>query len=487
MTRVNDHAAGGTASVEGGRVLRGTLRVPGDKSVSHRALILALLAGGTSTIEGLSAGLDVAHTRAIVEALGARITEAAEASAHRVGTLTVEGGHLHEAAHVLDVGNSGTGIRLLAGLCAGLPFRSVLQGDASIAQRPMDRVTIPLRQMGARIDGREGGRLAPLVIDGGGLHGIDYTPPVASAQVKSAVLLAGLLAEGVTMVREPVPTRRHTEEMLRDRGVDVVTESVGDGGEVITLRPGPLKPGTIVVPGDPSQAAFWICGAAANPGSDLTVEGLYLAPERTGFLPVLERMGADLTIDRAAGSVRVRGSELRGTVVGAAELPDLIDEVPALAVAAALAVEGVLDVQGAAELRTKETDRIETVAAMLRALGAQVDTEPARLLVHGGATLRSGVVDSRGDHRIAMAAAIAALAVRPAAGSAGSGAGGAEPVQINGWDAVATQLPRLPRRPSPGRRHPLTHPSLRFPLPLVIMHKCALGLYPRSRAWRICA
>ena len=305
-----------TASVEGGRVLRGTLRVPGDKSVSHRALILALLARGTSTIEGLSAGLDVAHTRAIVEALGARITEAPDAgSAHRVGTLTVEGGDLHEAAHVLDVGNSGTGIRLLAGLCAGMPFRSVLQGDESIAQRPMDRVTIPLRLMGARIDGRDGGRLAPLVIDGGGLHGIDYTPPVASAQVKSAVLLAGLLAEGVTVVREPVPTRRHTEEMLRDRGVDVVTEAVGEGGDVITLRPGPLKAGAIVVPGDPSQAAFWICGAAAIPGSDLTVEGLYLGPERTGFLPVLQRMGADLTIDRAAGSVRVRGSELHGTVV----------------------------------------------------------------------------------------------------------------------------------------------------------------------------
>ena len=439
-----------TASVEGGRVLRGTLRVPGDKSVSHRALILALLAHGTSTIEGLSAGLDVAHTRAIVEALGARITEAADAgSAHRVGTLTVEGGDLHEAADVLDVGNSGTGIRLLAGLCAGLPFRSVLQGDESIAQRPMDRVTIPLRQMGARIDGRDGGRLAPLIIDGGGLHGIDYTPPVASAQVKSAVLLAGLLAEGVTVVREPVPTRRHTEEMLRDRGVDIVTEPDGGGagGEVITLRPGPVKPGTITVPGDPSQSAFWICGAAAIPGSDLTVEGLYLAPERTGFLPVLQRMGADLTIDRAAGlGARARWRAARHRRHRRPSCPDLIDEVPALAVAAALAVEGVLDVQGAAELRTKETDRIDTVAAMLRALGAEVDTEPERLVVHSRARApprrrrvarRPPHRDGRGDRRPGRTCCRRARATAPS--------GGARTDQRLG--RRGHQLSRLPRRP----------------------------------------
>ncbi len=433
-------------------MLRGTLRVPGDKSVSHRALILALLARGTSTIEGLSAGLDVAHTRAIVEALGARISEAPDAgSAHRVGTLTVEGGDLHEAAGVLDVGNSGTGIRLLAGLCAGLPFRSVLTGDASIAQRPMDRVTVPLRLMGATIDGREGGRLAPLEIRGGGLVGIDYTPPVASAQVKSAVLLAGLHADGVSVVRERVPTRRHTEEMLRERGVSVVTEPDGRGGDVVTLTPGPVQPGRIVVPGDPSQSAFWICGAAAIPGSDLTVEGLYLAPERTGFLPVLQRMGADLEIDRAAGVVRVRGAELHGTVVTATELPDLIDEVPALAVAAALAVEGVLDVQGAAELRTKESDRIETVAAMLRALGAQVDTEPERLVVHAGAVLRPGIVDvprrppdrdGRGDRRTGRTPCRRRRGART----------------HRGLGLRVDQLPGLPRRPQRHDRRSLALP-----------------------------
>jgi 3-phosphoshikimate 1-carboxyvinyltransferase len=289
--------------------LRGTIRVPGDKSVSHRALMLAAIADGTSTIEGLSAGGDVARTRAIVEALGARVTEAA-AEPYAVGTITVDGGDLHEAAGVLDVGNSGTGIRLLAGLLAGLPFRSVLAGDDSIALRPMDRVVDPLRMMGARIAGRDGGRFAPLEIDGGGLRGIDYTPPVASAQVKSAVLLAGLHAQGPTVVREAVPTRRHTEEMLRERGVSVVTAPAGDGsrGEVVTLTPGPVRPGRIVVPGDPSQSAFWVCAAAAVPGSELTVEGLYLAPERTGYLPVLERMGADLAVDRAAGVIRVRGA-----------------------------------------------------------------------------------------------------------------------------------------------------------------------------------
>ncbi len=408
---------GGTIQVAGPRSMRGVLRVPGDKSISHRALILAALADGSSTIEGLSKGLDVWHTRRIVEALGAVVTELED------GRLGVAGGDLHEAAGVLDVGNSGTGMRLLAGLCASLPFLSVLVGDSSIAARPMGRVVEPLRSMGARVDGRGDGRFAPLVVRGGGLRGIDFTPPVASAQVKSAVLLAGLAASGPTTVREAVPTRRHTEEMLQARGADLVV----DGGTVV-LKPGPLAAGEIVVPGDPSQSAFWICGAAALPGSDLTVEGLYLGVERSGFLDVLVRMGADLEIDREAGSVRVRGAELHGTTVTAGELPGLIDEVPVLAVAAALAVEGRLDVQGAAELRTKESDRIETVAAMLRALGAEVETEPERLVVHGGATLRPGTVDSVGDHRIAMAAAIAALAVDGE-------------VEIEGWGAVATSYP----------------------------------------------
>ncbi len=409
--------------------LVGVLRVPGDKSISHRALILAGLAKGTSTITGLSAGLDVRHTRQIMAAMGVRIDEAPDARADQpVGTLTVAGGQLHEAADVLDVGNSGTGARLLAGVCAGQPFRSVITGDESVATRPMDRVVEPLRAMGATIDGRDGGRFTPLTIRGGNLHGIDYTPPMASAQVKSAVLLAGLFAEGTTIVREKVPTRRHTEEMLADHDVDVVTKRVGND-TVITLHPGEVSPGAFAVPGDPSQAAFWICAAAAIPGSDVTVENLYLSPERSGFLDVLLAMGADLEIDRAGGTVRARGRELQGTVVTGEQLPDLIDEVPALAIAGALAVSGSLDFQDAAELRAKESDRIETVAAMLRALGGVVSTGPDSLTVSAGA-LSPGAVESHHDHRIAMAAAVAAC------GLASDGA-----IEISGWDAVATSYP----------------------------------------------
>jgi 3-phosphoshikimate 1-carboxyvinyltransferase len=251
---------------------------------------------------------------------------------------------------------------------------------------------------------------------------------MASAQVKSAILLAGLFADGATIVRERVPTRRHTEEMLAEHGVDVVTETVG-GESVVTLQPGPIKPGDFAVPGDPSQAAFWVCAAAAIPGSDVTVENLYLSPERSGFLDVLLAMGADLAIDRSAGTVRARGRELHGTTVTGEQLPDLIDEVPALAVAGALAGSGSLDFQGAAELRAKESDRIETVAAMVRALGGEVSTSHDSLYVSAGA-LVPGVVESHHDHRIAMAAAVAAC---------GLSSGGA--IEISGWDAVATSYP----------------------------------------------
>ncbi|HUV49247.1 MAG TPA: 3-phosphoshikimate 1-carboxyvinyltransferase [Actinomycetes bacterium] len=410
--------------------LRGRLRVPGDKSVSHRALILAGLASGSSTITGLSAGLDVLHTRQIMQAMGVRIDEADDRrSGHPIGTLAVTGGDLQEPQQILDVGNSGTGARLLAGVCAGQPFKSVITGDQSIASRPMDRVVEPLRAMGAQIDGREGGRFTPLTITGGNLRGIDYTPPVASAQVKSALLLAGLSADGSTIVRESVTTRRHTEEMLVEHGVDVTTVADGHGGSIVTLSPGPVSAGSFAVPGDPSQAAFWICAAAAVPGSDVTVENLYLSPERTGFLRVLQRMGADLAVDADAGVIRVVGAELAGVVVEAGELPDLIDEVPALSIAGALATSGTLEFQGAGELRAKESDRIETVAAMLHALGGRVSTGPESLAVSAG-SLRPGTVKSRHDHRIAMAAAAAT-----------SGLAVDGEIEISGWDAVATSYP----------------------------------------------
>ncbi len=410
--------------------LRGTLRVPGDKSVSHRSLMLAGIAHGTSTITGLSAGDDVRHTRQIMQAMGVEISEAPDAdNAHSVGTLTVEGRDLSEPTTDLDVGNSGTAARLLAGLCAGQNYRSLITGDESIPKRPMGRVVEPLRAMGASIEGRDGGQFTPLVIRGGGLTGIDYTTPVASAQVKSAVLLAGLFAEGTTVVREKVATRRHTEEMLAEHGVAVSTEPDAGGGAVVTLAPGPVKPGAFEVPGDPSQAAFWICAAAAVPGSDVTVENLYLAPERSGFLDVLRAMGADLEIDRAAGRVRARGRELHGTVVTGEQLSDLIDEVPALAVAGALATTGSLEFQDAGELRTKESDRIDSVAAMLQVLGGEVDTRANQLVIHAS-SLRSGAVDSHGDHRIAMAAAVASSALPE--GSA---------IEIDAWGCVATSYP----------------------------------------------
>ncbi|MDQ2825991.1 MAG: 3-phosphoshikimate 1-carboxyvinyltransferase, partial [Actinomycetota bacterium] len=296
-----------TFTVTGGQPLRGRVTVPGDKSISHRALVLAALAEGTSVVRGLSDGDDVVRTRAAVEAMG--VTFEGE---------KVTGGRsrLHEPGDVVDLGNSGTGIRLLAGLCAGFPWLTVLTGDGSIRRRPMSRVAEPLRCMGARVDGRDDGRLPPLTVRGGSLRGIDYDLPVPSAQVKSAVLLAGLSAEGDTVVRQPVVTRAHTEEMLMACGADV---EVSDDGLVVRLRPSPLQPFELDVPGDPSQAAFWIVAACIVPGSDVTVDDVYIGPARNGFLDVLARMGAD--VERVGErSIRARYSPgLHGTDVNGDE------------------------------------------------------------------------------------------------------------------------------------------------------------------------
>ena len=411
-------------TVTGGRPLRGRLRVPGDKSISHRALLLAARAEGASRVTGLSAGQDVVHTAAAVRAMGAAFD----------GDTIIGGlGRMREPAHVLDVGNSGTGIRLMAGYCAAFDWLTVLQGDPSIALRPMDRVTQPLRDMGARVDGRDGGRLPPLVVRGGGLHGIDYTPPVASAQVKSCILLAGLGADGDTIVREPVPTRAHTEEMLAMCGADISV----DGGTV-RVRASTLEPFELDVPGDPSQAAFWIVAACLVPGSDLTVEHVYTGRGRSEFIGVLQRMGADITVE-----VTTRGADiharyspgLHGTTVGGDEVPGLQDEIPVLAVAAA-AAEGSTTFGDAAELRVKESDRVVTTVAMLAAMGARAEPLVDGLVVHGApGRLRGGVVDSHGDHRIAMAGAVAGLA----AGVGGMAEG--EVTRVEGWEAVATSYP----------------------------------------------
>lgn len=399
---MNDPTADPPLRVTGPCPLVGVLRMPGDKSVSHRALILSALADGSSTIHGLSNGADVAATAAAVTAFGATV-EALDDGGLRIAGL---GGVLHEPEGVVDVGNSGTGIRLLAGVAAGQAFLTVLAGDESIHRRPMERISNPLRLMGASIDGRDGGRLAPLVIRGGSLRGIDYVSPVASAQVKSAILLAGLSADGETVVREPYRSRAHTEEMLERAGADI---EVDPGLAVVRLRPSVLTSQSWLVPGDPSQAAFWICAASAIPGSDVTIEGLYLGHARAGFLAVLARMGADLDVDYEAGRVRVRGGTLTGTDVAQDEIPGLIDEVPALAVAAVLA-HGTTRFLGAGELAVKESNRLATVTSELAKLGGRAEASADTLVVHGGSRLHGAAVTSHGDHRIAMAMAMAALA-----------------------------------------------------------------------------
>ena len=397
--------------VPGGRPLRGRVRVPGDKSISHRALLLGALAEGTSVVRGLSTGDDVARTRAAVVALGAV-----------VDGESIIGGRdvLHEPGDIIDVGNSGTTLRLLAGLCATVPGVTVLTGDASIRRRPMDRVARPLREMGAALDGRDGGRLPPLAVRGGDLKGIDYDLPVPSAQVKGAVLLAGLAADGETVVRERVATRAHTEEMLLRCGADVVVE---DGGLTTRVRASRLEPFELDVPGDPSQAAFWLVAACLVPGSDVVVEDVYLGPARGGFLDVLTRMGAQID-DGLRGRF---GGRLRATTVSAAEVPGLVDEIPVLAVAAALA-DGVTRFEGLGELRVKESDRLAAIAGVLGALGVRVDTGDDWLAVEGRAALGSAQLDSGGDHRMAMALAVAAMTT-------------ADGLRIDGWDAVATSYP----------------------------------------------
>lgn len=404
--------------------LHGHLRVPGDKSISHRALVLAAMADGSSVLTGLSDGADVVATGNAVQRFGAHLERQGEEA------VRVTGGHLAEPDRAIDVGNSGTGIRLLAGLAAGIDGLTVLFGDESIAQRPMGRVADPLRAMGARIDGRDGGRLPPLVIRGGGLHGLDYRPPIASAQVKGAILLAGLRADGPATVRELAPTRIHTEQMLLERGVRVDVE---DGA--VTVHPGPVAPLDTRIPGDPSQAAFWVVAACITPGSDLTVEGVYLGPHRAGFAEVLIRMGAQVEVvalDEASGvgDIRARYGPLRGTAVGGAEIPGLIDEIPVLAVAAAHA-EGTTVFTDAAELKVKETDRIATMVAALRQVGAEAEGYDDGLAVNGtGRPVGGGRIDSAGDHRVAMALAVAGLAARG-------------PVVIDRWEAVATSYPRF--------------------------------------------
>lgn len=414
-----------TVALTGPHALTGTLSVPGDKSISHRVLLLAAIASGTTYASGVSLGDDVRRTRRVIEQFGAEIEDVdpGPGGGPRAGmAIAVTGGVLAEPTEPLDLGNSGTGMRLVAGLCAGQDAFTVLTGDESLVTRPMDRVVEPLRAMGARIDGRAGGRLAPLGIRGGGLTGIDYSPPVVSAQVKSAVLLAGLFATGSTTVRESVPTRRHTEELLAEFGGDVLVD-----GASVTVRPAQLSAAKVVVPGDPSQAAFWVVAGLICPDSQVTVEGVYLGYGRAGFLDVLRRMGANLEVSVADGTVRASTSTLRGIELGQDDIPSMIDEIPAVAVAAAFA-DGTTVISGAAELRVKESDRIASTVAMLNAFGIAATETADGMIIPGGQPRGDAVVDARGDHRLAMAACVCGLAVTGQ-------------TRIHAWDSVATSYP----------------------------------------------
>ncbi len=421
----------GVQSVPGGLPLNGTVTVPGDKSISHRALLLAALAEGTSIIHGLSHGDDVARTLAAVAALGAEVGTDGS-------SVTVTGGRsrLHVPDSPIDLGNSGTGMRLLAGVAATLPGTTRLTGDDSLQSRPMDRVAAPLRLMGATVVGEGDRCLPPVAVTGGPLTGITYEPPMASAQVKSAILLAGIAADGETVVHEPVATRAHTEEMLAAAGADIDFARVG-GGRTIRVRRSSLAPGTYAVPGDPSQAAFWVVAAVIVPGSLVTVADIQLGIERLGFLGVLRRMGATIELEETGnltGSVTGYTCALHGTVVEAAEIPSL-DEVPVLAVAAAAAV-GTTRFCDVGELRVKESDRLAATASLVRAFGAEATIEGDDLVVHGsGGALRPAAVDAGGDHRMAMAAAVAGAACPPGTGE----------TTISGWDVVATSYPGFVR------------------------------------------
>ena len=403
-------AAPNSVTVAPARRLRGRVRVPGDKSISHRYALLAALAGGTSTIAGYSTGADCRSTLDCLRALGVGIDESARANATATVTVTGRGtAGLSRPTRVLDAGNSGTTMRLLAGILAGHPFDTQLTGDASLRRRPMRRVIDPLERMGGRIEANDG--RPPLRILGRPLEGITYAPPVASAQVKSAVLLAGLHAEGTTRIREQAPTRDHTERALEAFGVPVDR----DDGAVAIAGGAPLHPLHLSVPGDPSSAAFWAVTAAAVPDSDLIIEAVGLNPTRTAFLDVLRRAGAEVEMrltDTAggepSGDLRIRSGSLRDVAVGPAEVPGLIDELPVLG---ALAAHGpAVEVSGAAELRHKESDRITALAAGLRAIGIRVEERPDGFRAERDGPPPGGAADAAGDHRLAMAFAVAALA-----------------------------------------------------------------------------
>jgi 3-phosphoshikimate 1-carboxyvinyltransferase len=413
-----------------GGPLNGHVRLPGDKSISHRALILGALASGVTEIDGLLEGEDVLATARAMQAFGARVERLGE------GRWRVEGkGGFSAPTETIDCGNAGTGVRLIMGAAAGFDFEATFTGDASLRKRPMGRVLDPLKAMGARYHAQEGGRL-PLTLHGGNLKGIEYRLPMASAQVKSAVLLAGLRAHGEVTVIEPEATRDHTERMFRAFGAAVAVEDTPDG-RVIRMAGGqPLSGTAVFVPGDPSSAAFPLVAALVTPGSSVTIEGVLLNPLRAGLVDSLIEMGGDITIanEREAGGepvgdVTARHSALKGVVVPPGRAPAMIDEYPALAVAAAFA-SGETVMRGVGEMRVKESDRIALMAQGLEACGVDVEEEPEGFIVRGaGAAPRGGaMIETEGDHRIAMSFLVMGLA-------------SAQPVTVDEPGMIATSFP----------------------------------------------
>ncbi|MEN6371258.1 MAG: 3-phosphoshikimate 1-carboxyvinyltransferase [Armatimonadota bacterium] len=397
--------------VSGRSGLKGVISVPGDKSISHRAIILGSLASGTTRVHGFLESADCLNTIKAFRMMGVDIKRLA------AGEIEITGAGLSglkEPADIIDVGNSGTAIRLISGVLAGQPFYSVITGDESVRNRPMKRIVEPLKDMGALVHGRAGGDRAPLTILGGELWTIDHKSPVASAQVKSAVLLAGLFADGRTTVTEPAISRNHTELMLKAFGADVKTEVTAVS---VAGRPR-LEAREISVPGDVSSAACWLAAALIVPNSEITVKNVGINPTRTGILDVLESMGADISVENIRGDagepaadITARASGLKGTEISGDMVPRLIDEIPIIAVAAAKASDDTV-ISGAGELRLKETDRIAAVAAELTKFGVSIEETTDGMIIHGGSGLTGTECSSHGDHRIAMSLSIAALAAQ---------------------------------------------------------------------------
>lgn len=406
--------------------LQGTLSLPGDKSISHRAVMFASLAEGESRIENFLQAEDCLSTVKAFREMGIAI------EIKTGNTVIVKGKGLRglsQPGRELYLGNSGTTTRLLLGILAGQPFIATLSGDESLSKRPMKRVTDPLREMGAKIQGPEEGNKLPLTIKGGELRGIEFRNEVASAQVKSAVLLAGLYAEGKTSVKEPLASRDHTERMLVLFGADFKKK----GNLCVVRKTEKLKPQNIAVPSDISSAAFFIIAGLLVPGSDVMVRNVILNPTRTGFLAVLEKMGAQITYENVrqdwepVGDIRVRYSALQGIRITKKMIPSLIDELPILMVACALA-SGKSEIRGAEELRVKETDRIKAMCSNLSRLGVKVKEKPDGCVIDGRSDFESGETDSFTDHRVAMSMAVAGLR---ASGE----------VKIHGSEAVSISYP----------------------------------------------